>query len=410
MPVPVWIMPRTTLRAGITTLGAALALICTTAATSSPTDTVPTADTVPATESRTVSPDGRTVVAHSGPVQLREGGSWTPVDLTLAAGADGVVRPVATPHDLSLTARGPIVRFAGGGSAMLDVDLLQPGAAGRPLAEPSVAGNEAVYAQIAPGFDLVVDATRTGFAAAVRAAGPATGPAPQLRVVPVPDEAGAEAQPDGFRFASGFASAFAPLVTADSAPAEPLGAAEAAAVAPSAISRVAVSAPGTPVAFDTTVQSTVAGTDLSGDPDLRVGTYDGAAVARSLLSFDVGGLGGRDVQRAVLRLHQEWSWSCTPAEWQVWTAAPAAVETRWATQPEAEQLWAASGDTRGNQAACAAGWSEVDVTDVVRAWTAAGTPTGSVLVRATDEASPAGWKRFGSGDGLFPPALEITLG
>ena len=153
----------------------------------------------------------------------------------------------------------------------------------------------------------------------------------------------------------------------------------------------------------------MARTDLSGDPELLIGTYDGVSVSRSYLTWDLTPLSGRPVTSATLRVHQHWSASCTPRGWEVWSAPAADGGTRWANQPVADRLRATSTETLGN-GACAAGWTGVDVTDLVRAWTAAGAATGSVQLRASDELDPLGWKRLGAAESTFPPQLEVTVG
>lgn len=334
-------------------------------------------------------PDGsRVVTLFTGPMQLRRGAEWVPVDLTLRRDADGTLRPVAAPHDLTLTPTGPVVRFAGGGSA-----ALAPVAPG-PLPDPVPAGHRATYPQVTPGHDLVVEATRAGFTASIRRDGDAVGPAPTLALtttggaeaVPTPS-AGTEAGGTGAggTGAGGTDSALSRVVAA----APPVGA--------------------TPTPFDTTVQTTVLRTDLSGYPDLRVGSYDGVAVARSFLSFDLAGIAGAPVTAAVLRIHQDWSSSCRPAGWEVWSSAPVGPATRWVGQPAGERVWASSTETRGHGATCAPGWTEVDVTELVRDWAAADEAGGTILLRAADEADPLGWKRFGSAESPNMPQLEITL-
>ncbi|GAA3235150.1 hypothetical protein GCM10017691_32320 [Pseudonocardia petroleophila] len=316
----------------------------------------------------------RAVTLFAGPVQLRRGAEWVPVDLTLGSGPDGLIRPAAALHDLTLTPTGPVVRWVGGGSAALAP--VGPG----PLPAPALAGHRATYPQVAPGYDLVVEATRTGFAASIRKAGTPVGPAPVLALTST--TAGAE------RVVEGTATE-------------------------SAVSRVVASAPvdgATPAPFDTTVQSTILRSDASGDPDLRLGSYDGVAVARSFLSWDLAEVTGRPIGSAVLRVHQDWSSSCTPAAWEVWSTPAVGPATRFANQPVAERLWSTSTETRGNAPACAAGWTQVDVTELVRAWSAAGAPTGTMMLRAADETSPLGWKRLKSAESPNVPNLEITLG
>ncbi|MEJ3654838.1 DNRLRE domain-containing protein [Actinomycetes bacterium KLBMP 9759] len=340
------------------------------------------------TESSTtvVRPDGgRVLTLYTGPVQMRSGAEWVPVDLTLAPGPDGVARPLAAPHDLRLTPQGPIVTFAGGGGAALDWTTTLPA--------PVLAGPRATYPQARPGYDLVVEATRAGFVASLRRGVPAPTATPAAPVTPLAlrttTEGGPAAEP-----AEQTAQERGPMTEAESA-----------------VSRVVAAAPATAdVPFDTTVQSTVVRTDLGGDPDLRLGSYDGAAVARSYLTFPLGEITGRPILSAVLRLHQDWSASCQARSWEVWSTAQAGPATRWANQPAGEHRWASTTETRGRNPGCAPGWSGVDVTELVRAWARGGALIGTVQLRATDEADPASWKRLGSAESANVPHLDIQLG
>lgn len=114
-------------------------------------------------------PDGsmRSAVA-SGPVWIRKGGNgskaedWVAVDLTLEAGRDGSVSAAAHPGALTLSGRG-----AGTEGAVASLE--GPDGAGMALEwagslpAPRLEGPRAVYADVSPGVDLVVEATRTGF-------------------------------------------------------------------------------------------------------------------------------------------------------------------------------------------------------------------------------------------------------
>lgn len=322
----------------------------------------------PLTEATTavVAPDGSPgLTLHAGQVHLRRGTGWVPVDLTLVAAPDATARPVASPHDLVLTPAGPKVEFAGGSGTALQWPT--------PLPPPVLDGPRATYRQAAAGYDLVVEATGAGFMASLRRAGaPATAPVPPLAL---------RDRTEG--------------------------------VGESAVDYVVAAAPArvpAPVPFDTTVQTDIPTADSSGHPDLRLGSYDGQAVARSFLTFDTAGLGRRPVASATLAVFQNWSSSCQPRTWEVWSAAAAGPATRWANQPAVERLWASSTDTRGHDAACAAGWTRVDVTDLVRGWSQAGAPTGTVALRATDERDPLGWKRFGSAESATVPHLDVVFG
>jgi hypothetical protein len=161
--------------------------------------------------------------------------------------------------------------------------------------------------------------------------------------------------------------------------------------------------------FDTTVQNTLSTIDMSGDPDIRLGSYDGTVVARSFLSWDLSQLRGQRIIAATLRLYSSWSASCQARGWEVWSSPPVGPATRWTNQPPGDRAWVASTDTKGHDGHCQPGWTSVDLTDLVRTWVAAGAANGTVLLRATDEHDPLSWKRFSSGAGPNVPALGITL-
>ncbi|MDT7608517.1 MAG: hypothetical protein QOG96_3020 [Pseudonocardiales bacterium] len=176
------------------------------------------------------------------------------------------------------------------------------------------------------------------------------------------------------------------------------------------LSRVVATAAGQlSLPFSTTVQSTVPGSDLSGDPDIKLGSYDGHSVARSFLSWDLSRLRGQRVMAATLRLYADWSSSCQASGWEVWASPPVGPATRWANQPAGDRAWASSTATKGHDAHCQPGWTSVDLTDLVKGWVQAGASSGTVLLRAANESDPRSWKRFSSGAGPNVPALGVTL-
>src|SRR5690349_18375874 len=103
-------------------------------------------------------PDGSFTRHESAlPVRVRRSSGWVPVDMTLRAGADGTVAPVAGPLDLA---------FSGGGETPL-VRLRQDGrelAVGWPgkLPQPVLSGDTATYREVFPGVDLVLTASTAG--------------------------------------------------------------------------------------------------------------------------------------------------------------------------------------------------------------------------------------------------------
>ncbi len=161
--------------------------------------------------------------------------------------------------------------------------------------------------------------------------------------------------------------------------------------------------------FDTHVMSGY-NDDRSARTDLVIGRY-GSNVARSFIQFDTSGLVGASVTAARLELWNFHSSSCTPSGWEVWDTTPASPASTWANQP----AWlkgaprATSNATRGYSSSCAGGWVNIDVTHVARDWAAGTAPTGTIGIKATDEASNGGWKRFyASENGAYIPSIWVT--
>ncbi|WP_214325546.1 DNRLRE domain-containing protein [Nonomuraea sediminis] len=160
--------------------------------------------------------------------------------------------------------------------------------------------------------------------------------------------------------------------------------------------------------FDTFVQQQYED-DQSRQPELKLG-FNGTSIARSFLTFDTTALEDRTLTTATLRLWNQHSWSCRPRSWEVWSAPSATRATRWPGPPPTE-LRAASIQTTGFGDRCADGWVEADVTELVRDWAKDNYRTGSIMLRAADEADPFAWKRFSSTDDdpVHAPALSVTL-
>ncbi|MDR6318677.1 hypothetical protein J3R03_002873 [Actinoplanes couchii] len=107
----------------------------------------------------TAQPDGRMTFESSVlPERVQRGEGWVDVDLDLAAGVDGLLRPAASVADVAFSNGGaaPLVTLTRGGRAMT---MSWPGT----LPPPVIVENSAKYSEVLPGVDLVVRATETGF-------------------------------------------------------------------------------------------------------------------------------------------------------------------------------------------------------------------------------------------------------
>ncbi|MGW5560917.1 LamG-like jellyroll fold domain-containing protein [Micromonospora sp. NPDC003944] len=215
-------------------------------------------------------PDGRMrFEAAVEPQRTRKDGKWTDVDLDLAPAADGGWRPAASVADVSFSAggNGPLVTLKRGGKTMM---MSWPGG---PLPAPEVSGDAVTYRNVLTEVDLVVRATRTGFAHAlvVKSAAAAASPAVRQIRFGLSGDVQVSAEPDGGLRATAGSSVIAsaePAIMWDSRTGEAAGASARGGVAPmESMSTSAVagdSAEVAPVAVD------VVGTDLVLRPDAEL--------------------------------------------------------------------------------------------------------------------------------------------
>ena len=150
---------------------------------------------------------------------------------------------------------------------------------------------------------------------------------------------------------------------------------------------------------DTWIQEGYSSSQYS-NAQLRIGTYDGATVARSMLHFDVSAYAGTHVTAATLRLYNVWSYQCTAAAVNAYPLTSGFGSTTvWAGQPghNTSTTWAGSGSFSYGHTNCADGWGTVNVQKMVDGWTRGGLPNYGMVVRAS-ETSTSGWKKFCSGN------------
>jgi hypothetical protein len=343
------------------------------------------------------SPNGsRIVVLSAGPIRTSRSGHWVPINLTLRRGADGGVRPVAAPYTTWLSGGGGTADAAAvRGPTGLSTAL----AWGARLPAPRLSGNRALYHNARPGVDLLVEVTRTGFVAALLPTGQTSSAGPLTSAVLGPPLTLRDTTP-------GALGQLLPRLGTIATMSAPAGTLADTPVADRVVASVVhrLSPP-----LGTTVQNTAPGGDLSGDPNLRIGGLDGGTVSRGFLTWDLSRLRGQKVSQATLRLYGEWAPTCQPQGWQVWSSGPVGPTTRWTNQPAGQRLWATSTATKGYGASCKAGWTNVDLTQLVQSWVRSGASSGTIMLRAADEHSSLGWKRFASGQGPNVPALGVTL-
>ncbi|MBQ1021086.1 RHS repeat-associated core domain-containing protein [Micromonospora sp. D93] len=369
---------------------------------------------------------------HAGPVRMRQNGRWVPIDLTLQPAADGSVRALAHPLELRISG----ARQAGGELAAVGVGdgRLSMGWAGA-LPAPVLEGNRATYPEVATGIDLVVEATRTGFAQFLTVKSrEAVDRLPALDL-PLSGKGLSSFTQDSsgglmLKDAKGrpIAAVAAPEMwdaKRASGSGEPTRRAVVAAKAERPASRSAREANGLtmrlkpdlkwlkdpatqyPVTidpqinplyttFDTYVKEgdTV---DRGGANDLQLGLLAGSpsVKARSFVHWGVSALAGKQITAATVNFWNFWSNTCTATSWEIWTTGAASSATRWGTQPSWTQKEATSTQSKGGST-CADGWVSISGTTFFQRAATANQSTAYMGVRGTNEASADSFKQLRS--------------
>jgi len=411
------------------------------------------------TETDTVyaNPDGTlTRRMASGPIRILKDGNWTAVDADLQRNAGGSVTPKAHPEELKLAGKGGELATSIEAAATAPQgkarDLITLGTGSRRIAvqwkgglpAPQLSGNVATYADAVPGGDLIVEATRTGFEQYLKLDKAPENGAPMVLPVQIPEGMSAKVSAGGgvgFLDQSGETVATMPAPTMWDSQVDPRSGERtnskkiAMAVTQSGntvqlslkpdtgwLDSAATKYPVTidpstdalDVLFDTFAQGGDS-TDQSASTDLKIGwpgDYEGTVkrTARSFLTFRTSNFADALVSKASLKLWNYHSWSCEKRDWEVWAADPADQNTRWTKQPKTVEKTAVSSETKS--AACDnAGWVSADITRLAQTWSSAKADTGSVALKATDEADTYSWKRFYSSNATDQdkiPTLEVT--
>ncbi|MEU7510957.1 DNRLRE domain-containing protein [Streptomyces sp. NPDC042898] len=403
-------------------------------------------------------PDGSmSLESYTGPYRFKDDdGTWRKVDPTLVEAVGGGVRAAAHPLGLTLAGRSSAaevarVKASGGEPGekktpavpLVSLDsgeghemtLSWRGA----LPDPTVHGNEARYPGVAPGTDMVVESTRTGFeqflelkdrgavdadgsvTMTLRAKGlkvkanadrsvsfldPKTGR--QAGVLPAPVMWDATVDPN-----SGEHERKADVglkVTQNGDTVDLTLTPDAAFLADPATKFPVTVDPAVNIgpSFDTFVQQGFT-TDQSTSTELKLGNNGSGQIARSYLAFPMSKITGKVIKSASLNLYNFHSWSCGARSWEVWDTSSATSAARWTAQPNWNKKWATSTATKGYSSSCADGWVNTDITSLAAAWAANGYGTNTLGIRATDETDEFAWKKFNSGNATSgTPYLSVT--
>jgi hypothetical protein len=365
-------------------------------------------------------PDGTATVEESAvPVRVRQAdGSWVPVDLTLTRWADGAVAPGATVTPVTLSGGGTGA-FATVHAGAEHYSLSWPTA----LPAPTLSGDTATYADVLPGVDLRVRVDRYGFSEVLVVKSAAAARNPALTKVRF-----GTAGPAGSAFHIG-----APLMW-DSTPASgadpgtgdvpdsdasrPGRSARRAPMAMQVTSRelaivpdaVLLTAPGLhyPLYLDPSVSVGGTWTMINQRfPDQSYWSYDRNSHAkvgystdpnvgwvryRSIWQFDTAPWRGRHVLGAKFSADLIHSWSCTDSQTELHLTATVNSGTTWNNHAGS---WGSSLANISNSSCDDVRkyteWSGT-LTSVVQQSTDWSTVT--LGLRATDEGSTNGWKKF----------------
>lgn len=387
-------------------------------------------------------PDGNeTAVLSAGPVRVRRGDGWVPVDTTLVPvdenDPSAGVRPRAVPFDLTIGSRtaGLVAISAPEG----EIALQWPGT----LPKPVLKGATATYRDVVPDGDLVIEATAGGIEQSLvlrkRPAAPVELRLPvRLRGLDLSTAAGGAltltdargvvraggAQPRMWG-ATRNAHSLDPVRSAPVATrVEHDGDATTLVTAPD---MAFLSDPATtyPVTVDPAIGLTNGGdvwvqsdtsTNQGSSTELKTGTFDaGGTVARSLIKFSMSPILNKHVIDADFKLYEYHSFSCTARQVNVYKNASdfSTGTATWASgTPGISGAAIASANVAyGYSTTCPDNWVTFSATAMNTALQ--GYADGAVnygwQVRAASETDSYGWKRFYSANhGTYVPSLSVT--
>ncbi|MEU7838302.1 MULTISPECIES: DNRLRE domain-containing protein [unclassified Nonomuraea] len=387
-------------------------------------------------------PDGTfTLETFPGPVRVKDGDTWRPIDTSLVRDGQAGLHPKRTASDVQVS--------DGGGEPFAKVQRADRSFAvswGKALPAPQVKGDTATYKDVVPGGDLMVKALPNGFSHSIVLRKPPTHPLEITLPVATKGLKLSEAADKGLNLqdASGelLASAPAPRMwdaTTDPRSGEPAhqaaidmtikqtGQGTVLVLKPDAkfLSDPAVKYPVTvdptstlTVETDTWVQSDIPDSQR-GSTELKAGTYDGTHIARSYLKFrHVDDLLGTQIVDTDLRLWTFWSSVCVDPSAGVQarriTSAWDPDTIRYGSEPATTTTGAVTTKTAYGAASCPQDFMHWDTDAIVQAW-ADGQPNYGIQLRGADEKDASTWRRYYSSNyvsgaqGDKEPALTVTF-
>ncbi|MER7753316.1 DNRLRE domain-containing protein [Kitasatospora sp. NPDC097643] len=383
-------------------------------------------------------PDGTlTTDSYALPFRFKRDGKWVDVDTSLQEAADHSVTPKGHVRGLKLAGGGHNPTLAAQGDGDRQVSIGWQG----DLPKPSLKGDTATYADVTPGADLTVQATRSGFEQNVVLR---TRPAAGYRVTVPVTAKGLTAKQDAdgtvtFTDSNGkpAGSIPAPFMWDATVDAKSLEHTHKAPVAMTMTQSgdtvnltltpdekfLADPATKYPVTVDPSVSlspvlDTFAQTSYTTpqytSTDLKLGTYNGGGdVARSFLQFPVQQLANTKILSSSLNLYEYWSANCVQNSWELWQTNAASTSTVWTNQPSWMTKYATTTQTKGYPSSCggsiAPGWVSIDPSSFLQYAGDHGYNYANIGLRATSETDSNSWKRFYSANnGSNVPVLTVT--
>ncbi|WP_182875006.1 LamG-like jellyroll fold domain-containing protein [Microbispora sp. H10670] len=371
-----------------------------------------------------VNPDGSFTAEESvRPVRVQHGDGWVPVDPTLRRDADGAITTAATTMPVTFSPGGshPLAILGGAGWRLT---LTWPGT----LPEPALDGDTATYRQVLPGVDLVMRAEDGGFSERLVVSSRAAASAlSEIRFGLRTTGAEVAVERDGALVAHDrdgrVVLSSPPARMWDTTPGgggSPAQAAVGVSLRDGTLilrpDRTMLADPDTrfPVTIDpsysasrlawtSALQQDPAasfwnGANLADDPDGKVmvglDPAYGTAV-RSFFRLNTSGVKGKHILKATFQITEKWAYSCSPSVVQLWWTGSISSSTTWNNQPGWNRKVAESNAAKGNEwYGCNDGSVEFDITGLIRDGAASGWSDVTLALRAADETSVYGWKRF----------------
>ncbi|HEU4868035.1 MAG TPA: DNRLRE domain-containing protein [Actinomycetota bacterium] len=377
-----------------------------------------------------------TTEISSGPVRVQKGDGFEPIDTTLEASGD-TISPKAAQGN---------VRFSNGGPAGSEFAAVGP-AGGRvsfksevALPAPTLKGNTATYADIAPGQDLVLKALTTGFESFVILKSRPT----QAPVITIPvgldglnlskDPVTGELKLSDDEGEAQLVSSTAMMWSAARDPKvnEPTqirpvdvqierGTAGTQLILRPSMEFLSDPATVYPISIDpaatlTTITDTYVSkaaptSTFSTTEELKVGRVgaDPNNVFRSFLKFNTSTIANKVVYAATLYLTQLDGYTCGSSSMWVDKASGVFSSTTWNSQPTVDGAHWYNESWSGGALSCpnASGPRTLDIRGLANAWSADGTATNQLALLAPDEGNQDHFRKFGSSESIWPPSIAV---